>query len=269
MTATRQRRQARPQAILEVHERQWISPNLVRIIAGGDGFAEFRDNEFTDKYAKLLIADPALEAPFDLEALRAETPEQLPTTRTYSIRWVNQTERQLAIDFVVHGDDGVAAPWAANARATERLVLVGAGGAYAPDPNADWHLFIGDHSALPAIAQSLEALSPDAIGTALIYVEHAEDRLELTRPDGIELRWVERANGQADPLVDAARTLGWRSGVPQAFVHGERESVKLLRKHLIDERELARERLSISAYWARGRIEDQFQAEKREPIGQI
>lgn len=269
MTATRQRRQARPQAILEVHGQQWISPNLVRIIAGGDGFAEFRDNDFTDKYAKLLIADPTLEAPFDLDALRAETPHRLPTTRTYSVRWVDHREKQLAIDFVVHGDDGIAAPWAANAQAAERVVVVGAGGAYAPDPDADWYLFIGDHSALPAIAQALEALAPGAVGTALIQVDHAEDRLELTRPDGIELAWIEAANGHADPLVDAVSALTWRSGAPQAFVHGERASVKLLRRHLIDERALARERLSISAYWARGRIEDQFQAEKREPVGQI
>jgi hypothetical protein len=38
---------------------------------------------------------------------------------------------------------------------------------------------------------------------------------------------------------------------------------------LLKEHDVPRERLSISAYWARGRAEDQFQAEKREPIGQI
>ena len=42
----------------------------------------------------------------------------------------------------------------------------------------------------------------------------------------------------------------------------------MIRKILKD-REVPRESLSISAYWAQGRAEDQFQAEKREPIGQI
>ncbi|MBM3715279.1 MAG: siderophore-interacting protein, partial [Actinobacteria bacterium] len=32
---------------------------------------------------------------------------------------------------------------------------------------------------------------------------------------------------------------------------------------------LAREQVSLSGYWAYGRTEDRFQAEKREPIGQI
>lgn len=269
MTASRQRRPPRPQAVLEVHERRWISPNLVRVIAGGDGFAEFRDNEFTDKYAKLLIADAALDAPFDLDTLRAETPELLPTTRTYSIRWVDPGARQLAIDFVVHGEEGIAARWAAKTQPGERLVLVGAGGAYAPDPEADWHLFIGDHSALPAIAQAFEALAPGAIGRALLQVEHAEDRIELARPDGVELAWIDASTNGVDPLLDAARSLVWPAGTPQAFVHGERGSIKHLRKHLTNDRALGKERLSISAYWARGRIEDQFQAEKREPIGQI
>lgn len=269
MTANRQRRAPRPQAILEVQEQQWVSPNLVRVIAGGAGFAEFRDNEFTDKYAKMLIADPALEAPFDLETLRAETPEALPTTRTYSIRWVDSDAKQLAIDFVLHGDEGVAAPWAAKAQPDERVVLVGAGGAYAPDPDADWHLFIGDHAAMPAIAQALDALAPNAVGKALVQVEHVEDRIELPRPDGVDLTWIDAPTNGVDPLVEAARSLTWPPGTPHAFVHGERGSIKLLRKHLTDERALAKDRVSISAYWARGRVEDQFQAEKREPIGQI
>lgn len=269
MTATRQSRPARPQAVLEVDEQQWISPNLVRIVAGGDGLAQFRDNDFTDKYAKLLMGDPVLEAPFDLEVLRAETPELLPTMRTYSVRWVNPKEQQLAIDFVVHGDEGIAAPWAAKAQPGERLVLTGAGGAYAPDPEADWHLFVGDHSALPAIAGALEALRPDAVGRAFVQVEHVEDRIELDRPDGIDLTWVDAPVDGEDPLLDAVRAHAWLPGTPQAFVHGERSSIKLLRKHLTAERMLAREQLSISAYWAKGRIEDQFQAEKREPIGQI
>ena len=34
-------------------------------------------------------------------------------------------------------------------------------------------------------------------------------------------------------------------------------------------RGLDRAQVSLSGYWARGRTEDRFQAEKREPIGKI
>ena len=46
-------------------------------------------------------------------------------------------------------------------------------------------------------------------------------------------------------------------------------SRKQLRRLLVKEAGIPREQISISAYWALGRIEDQFQAEKREPIGAI
>ena len=42
-----------------------------------------------------------------------------------------------------------------------------------------------------------------------------------------------------------------------------------MRRLLVTERQIPREAISISAYWALGRVEDQFQAEKREAIGKI
>ncbi len=61
----------------------------------------------------------------------------------------------------------------------------------------------------------------------------------------------------------------WPDGTVQAFVHGEREHVKALRDVLFKQRGLDRNQVSISGYWAYGRSEDRFQAEKKEPIGKI
>ena len=55
----------------------------------------------------------------------------------------------------------------------------------------------------------------------------------------------------------------------QVFCHAERGLTKQLRRLLVTERQIPREAISISAYWALGRVEDQFQAEKREPVGRI
>ena len=64
--------------------------------------------------------------------------------RTYTVRTFDPERIELAIDFVVHGDHGVAGPWAAAAEPGDLIYLSGLGGAYAPDPRADWHLLIGD-----------------------------------------------------------------------------------------------------------------------------
>ena len=66
----------------------------------------------------------------------------------------------LTLDFVVHGDDGIAGPWAAQAKPGDTLELAGPGGAYAPSPDADWHLLAGDDAVLPAIAVSLARIPP-------------------------------------------------------------------------------------------------------------
>lgn len=267
--AERRGRGRRPQTVLEVVRTERLSPRLMRVIAGGPGFAAFTNNEFTDRYVKLLFADPShgLEPPYDLERLRAERPEALPRSRTYTVRWVDEEAQELALDFVLHGDEGVAGPWAASAQPGEQIVMSGPGGAYAPDPEADWHLLVGDLATLPAIAAALEEMPADAVGHVLIQVESEADVADLEHPDGVEVTWI-RESGE-DVLLDAVRALRWREGDVHAFVHGERGAVKQLRRHLTDERGVERARLSISAYWAQGRVEDQFQAEKREPVGQI
>src|ERR1700685_3730755 len=106
-------RPARPQAVLTVVSRERLSPDTVRITAGGPGFDALRMNEFTDKYAKIIFADPdlGLTPPYDLAALRELLPpDRLPVTRTYTLRRANAQRQQLANDFVGHGGQGDRAP---------------------------------------------------------------------------------------------------------------------------------------------------------------
>jgi NADPH-dependent ferric siderophore reductase len=81
-TPTRSARPARAQAILTVLEVTEVSPRLVRVRLGGsETFDNITSNESTDKYVKLLFADPAhgLVPPYDLTELREQAPEKLPS----------------------------------------------------------------------------------------------------------------------------------------------------------------------------------------------
>jgi len=265
-------RPARPQTILSVLHTEQVTPHIVRVFVGGDGFSGFTTNEFTDKYIKIYFAKPelGLEPPYDLAALRETLdPADLPVTRTYTVREVNTIERWISIDFVLHGDTGLAGPWAAAAQPGDTIVFGGPGGGFVPDDAASWFLFAGDESALPAIAASLEALKPDAIGTAVLEVDSAADEIELSAPAGVDIRWVYRHAQPSTILASALEGIEWRDGHVQVFAHGEREAMKAVRDVLFTQRGLSRQQVSISGYWAFGRSEDRFQAEKREPIGQI
>jgi NADPH-dependent ferric siderophore reductase len=266
-------RPARPQAVLAVLGREQLSPHTVRITAGGPGFEALRMNEFTDKYAKILFVDPCLglTPPYDLAALRESLPpEQHPVTRTYTLRRANPQRQELAIDFVVHGDEGIAAPWAAHAEPGDLVTMSGAGGAYRPDPASDWHLLAGDESALPAICSALEALPGHARGIAYLETSDPGEYLDATPPGGMEIVWLHRPQPGSQPrlLADALLAGPWLPGQADVFAHGERESMKAVRSAL-KARLSDGDQLSLSGYWASGRTEDVFQSEKRQPIGRI
>ncbi|WP_430297194.1 siderophore-interacting protein [Sinomonas sp. B1-1] len=270
-------KRARPTLDLVVARTEQLTPHMVRVVVGGPGFDAFVDNGFTDKYVK--IAFPTAlpggrwpDGPVDLQALKESLPRaQWPVSRTYTVRWFDPAAREVAIDFVVHGDEGLAGPWAANAQPGDRLVCTGPGGAYSPAPDAPWYLFAGDESALPAIGAALEALPADATGIAFLEVGSGDDVIELRAPSGIDVRWLSREGfpaGETLVLAEAVAESTWPEGIPHVFAHGERGAMKELRA-VFKQREVPRERLSLSGYWALGRAEDQFQAEKKLPIGQI
>ncbi len=230
-----------------------LNATLVRVTFGGAGFAQFEDRPETDKYVKLKFT----------------APDSLPVTRTYTVRRVDHDARTIDIDFVIHGDEGLAGPWAAGARPGDRLTMIGPGGGYRPDPAADWHLFLGDAAGLPAIAAALDVLPQDAVGHAFIEVDTDAAIIPVETPEGVEIEWVVNSAHDADALAVVLAQFEWPAGAPQVFAHGERESMKALRPVLFEQHGLDRGHVSLSGYWARGRTEDRFQAEKREPIGQI
>lgn len=256
------------QVVLEVVATERLGEHFQRITLGGPGFADFRDNEFTDQYVKILFVDPALglEPPYDVQELRKALPRhQRPVRRTYTVHSVDREAGTLVVDVVLHGDTGVAGPWAARAEVGEKVAFSGPGGKYAPDPAADAHLLVGDESSLPAIAASLARLAeqaPAAVGRAFIEVGGPEDEWELTAPAGIEVIWLHRG-GAYDPertgLAAAVEAIGWESwpaGRVHAFVHGEKSMARRLRRHLIEERGVDRRMLSLSSYWTFGRADD-------------
>ncbi len=165
----------------------------------------------------------------------------------------------------MHGDAGLGGPWASGAKPGDEVLLRGPGGAYAPRADVDHHLLVGDESALPAIAASLEALPPEASATVRLLVENGAEQQPLATKGNVDLRWLHRADG-AD-LVAEVRGLELGEGRVQAFVHGEAGMIRELRTHLLREREIDRELLSISGYWRQGRTDEAWRQEKKTFMG--
>jgi NADPH-dependent ferric siderophore reductase len=185
-----------------------------------------------------------------LQFPREGAPEdERPKVRTYTVREWDDERGLLTIDFVVHGDEGIAGPWAAAAAPGDTLQLRGPGGGYAPDPDADWHLLAGDISVIPAISATLPRIPAGRPVHVFLQVHGSEEQVELTSPGDLELHWL---HDDADETVAVAiAALDFPSGTPQVFLHGEATSVRLARRHLVADRGVPAERLHASGYWKR------------------
>ena len=267
----------RPVHTFEVIRSTHIAPHMIRVTLGGSGFDTFSPSEFTDSYVKIVIVDAddaaidALAQPLTLDSFA----DLQHTVRTYTVRRADAEHRELDIDFVVHGEHGVAGPWAASVQPGDRAFLMGPGGAYSPDPAADWHLLAADEAGLPALSTALQALPPNAIGQAFVEVAGPEDQVELVAPDGVDVRWVYRG-GRADlvpeevagdhaPLIEAVKQALWLPGQVHVFIHGEAQAVMHnLRPYIRKDRGVDAKWASISGYWRRGRTEETFRQWKAE-----
>lgn len=233
-----------------VLETAALTPNMVRIVVGGSELEGFAVGEFTDHYVKCRFGE---------------------RTRTYTVRDWDAKRLRLTLDFVVHGDEGIAGPWAATACPGDTLALSGPGGGYAPSLDVDWHLMVGDEAVIPAIAVSLERISAEVPVFVVLEVGGPEDEQPLSSPGVLSLQWLHRALGPGedpDLQLQAVRMLDLPEGRGQGFVHGEAEAVLRVRRHLLQGRGIGRDDLSATGYWKLSRNDEQWRAEKRDWITQ-
>jgi NADPH-dependent ferric siderophore reductase len=253
----------------QVQRVEQITPHMVRVVLGGEGLAGFTAGEFTDHYVKLLFAPEGVTypEPYNMQQIQEELPrEQWPRMRTYTVRRWDAQSHELTIDVVVHGDEGLAGPWATRVQPGENVYFIGPGGGYAPSPDADWHLMAGDESALPAIAAALENLPQGAVAHAFIEVSGPEEEQKIDAA----VTWLHRGDAVVgERLVNAVKDFEFPAGKVHAFVHGEATFVKELRRRLLVELAIPRDQVSISGYWRLGHDEDRWQSTKREWNSQV
>jgi NADPH-dependent ferric siderophore reductase len=176
-----------------------------------------------------------------------------PVRRRYTIRALDHARRLLTLDVVRHAG-GPGERWVAAARPGDRVEGIGPRGKIFL-AEADWHLFIGDYSALPAYLAMAGALPAGVRALVILEVPGPAGEQDLVTAADAEVTWLHRDGGPAgDPaaLVAAAAAVTLPPERGHAYLAGEATVVLRLRETLAA-RGLAPEQISPKAYWGRGR----------------
>jgi NADPH-dependent ferric siderophore reductase len=220
----------------EVLESQLMSPSMQRIVLTAPELAGFRYEPGQD--VMLLVG---------AEGMR-------PVRRRYTIRSLDRAALTLSLNVVRH-PDGPGERWVRSVRPGDTIEGIGPRGKITTVPGADWHLFIGDESALPAIVAMTESLPGDADATLVIEVPVPDDEQELLAPARTRLTWLHRlARPAGDPALLSAEAaeIELDTGDGHAYLFGE-ASVVLALREILAARGLAEGQVSAKAYWGRGR----------------
>jgi len=179
-----------------------------------------------------------------------------PARRHYTIRRYDAASRQMDVDFVLHGHRTPGVGWSLEAKPGDLIDIRGPRGRIALNPAADWHLFLGDETCIPAIFALIEALPKGARAFAFIEIGGDEDKQEIATSAELKLQWLPRnsaAPGSSDLLLNALAGFVFPAGKGHAIVIGETSNVRNQR-HALLERGFDRSEIYAEGYWRPGRI---------------
>jgi len=249
----------------EVARTERVTPHMMRVTLAGEDLTRLPARGY-DQWFRLFLPREDGTTDFDAVPERFGVAGYLkyltsrsgtrPPFRNYTVRALRAEAGELDVDFVAHGTEGVAGPWAQRARAGERVALIDQGRGFDPLEDADFTLLVGDESALPAIAGILADLPREASGLAVIEIPEASDAQPVDAPAGFEVRWIARDDAHAQPGVRALEALrGFRPARPetlQAYLVGEHTIPVEGRRHLVAAG-VPKSRIVFTGYWKVGR----------------
>jgi NADPH-dependent ferric siderophore reductase len=233
-----------------------VTPKMLRVTLGGNDLTGFV-SAAADDHVKLFFPDRSGGAPV-LPAGPPGTPlpegAPRPIARDYTPRRFDAATNELDIEFSLHGD-GPAARWAAQARPGHQLAVGGPRGSFVVSNDFDWHLLVGDDTALPAIGRRLSELP---VGSRALVVAEVDDRAEeqlfQTNAD-LQIKWLHRGGapaGDASRLRSAISALKLPAGVGYVWIACESNVARELRQWLLANRTIDKQWLKAAGYWKHG-----------------
>lgn len=246
--------------VMEVVSTTNITPHMRRVRLKGDDLQRYARGGLHIRllFPPKTVAEP--KWPVMGEDGRPVWPDgdyQL-TARVYTIRAVDVIAGHVDIDMVVHGDDSDApgSNWAMNTKPGDIVGMTGPGGGNAADA-ADWYLLAGDETALPAIGRIVERLPETARVLVRIEIDSAAEEQVLVSKANLDVQWLHRNGREAGTttlLEDAVKAVDFPDPDSNlnVWVGCEFDAFRNIRSFIRKEKNIARDKHLVVAYWRRG-----------------
>lgn len=225
--------------------REQISPGFIRLTVGGPELAGFVSAGFDD-HAKLILPQPGLDKPNLPQMVdgRPHIDGERPTMRDYTPLNYDASNHTLQLEFAEHGT-GPAVEWARTTPIGQWLGLAGPRGSLVVPAELDWHVLLGDESAMPAMERRLAELPAGSRVIVRAQVSNPADQRDWSSAAALDLQWV-------DSLADAVDALELPEGEGFVWAAGENRAMADLRKRILAKPGAHPKRMRIASYWKQG-----------------
>ena len=176
--------------------------------------------------------------------------------RRYSVHGVDEELDQFTL-WITTAHEGPGSTWARGAQSGDDVDIVGPRGKIVIDPEAEWHLFMGDITCLGSAYRMAQSVQSPGNVVFIVEVDQSDDALTTTFDDGIAVTgiFVDRMGRAKDDPAGLFSGLSAFAFPPErghAYLFGEFHVMKAVRTALLD-RGLDDESISLKAFWRVGR----------------
>jgi NADPH-dependent ferric siderophore reductase len=224
--------------------REWLTPGYVRVRLSGSDLEGF-DSPGSDDHMRLFFPSGPVGSSEEMRA----APSREYTPLAWGADWLD-------VEFAVHGDSGVAAPWAASAPLGSSIGVGGPRGSAVLNGSPNSWLLVGDETAIPAIRRFAALIPAAAPARIVIETASAGHEVEIAAP--VDVEWVHRGDAPSGAaliaFIDGLAPDDSIGEDPFVFIAAEQSIVKpgraLLTRWGIDSANAV-----VKGYWKRGEAE--------------
>ncbi|WP_277091356.1 siderophore-interacting protein [Acinetobacter gerneri] len=188
-----------------------------------------------------------------LRLLFANSENNLPISRVYTVRAFDAEKSEIEIDLVKHADLSPAMQWLNTVQVGDNIKIIGPRPHFAPDFSLDKHVVMfADDTAIPALYSILQHWQKGI--SADLYIESFEENIiqQLPLSDQIRIHFLHKTDHHQTGWLFASALQIDDCTNKTIWAACERSEARALRELFLEEHKMDKNLVKISGYWKAG-----------------